>query len=73
MGMPAMPELLSHIWFWFCDLSAGRSVGMAANPISWADMQAYFSLTGERPSKFELDAIRLIDNLALTQSEKKGK
>ena len=72
-GIPDLPATLAHVWEWFCDLSAGRSVGMAANPISWADMQAYFALTGEVPSKFELDAIRKIDYMAINPPEKKGK
>ena len=67
---PPMPEELAHVWMWFCELSASRTIGMSgANPISWLEMQAYFNLTNECPTRFELNAIRLIDISALSDKK----
>lgn len=60
-GVPELPEAASHVLQWFYDLSATRSVGMALNPISYTEIQAWCSLTGSRPAPWEVAAIRQID------------
>lgn len=44
---------------------------MAANPITWPDMAAYFGLKEIRPHAWELDLIRLLDGVALKASHDK--
>lgn len=62
-GRPvAMPAGGDLIWKWFVDLSAGRSYHAAGpNPISWADLAAYCSLTGTAMAQHHIDAIRALD------------
>jgi hypothetical protein len=38
---------------------------MAINPISWADMQGYFSLHRLAPERWEVRALRLVDEAYL--------
>lgn len=44
---------------------------MAANPITWPDMAAFFGLKEIRPHAWELDLIRLLDSVALKASHEK--
>ena len=68
-----MPILVSHIFDYYRNLSATRkSNGFAIMPIDYEQMNAYFCLTNEAPEKWEIDAIRYIDSIALRiYSEKK--
>lgn len=59
------PEALHQLWLWFLELNASRSSGMGACPISYSDMQAYFSLMQCRPEPWEISAIRRLDGVAL--------
>lgn len=58
---PPLPAALSHVWGWFIELSRARTVGMAANPITWADMDAWSRLTQARPTPFEVSLIQDLD------------
>lgn len=69
-GIPEMPVLLAHVWEWFCDLSAQRGTGVnGADPISWTEMQAYFSMRGEVPSQIDLKAIQQLDSIMLSDDK----
>lgn len=60
-GVPELPEPASHLMAWFYDLSATRSVGMALNPISYTEIEAWARLTGNKPAPWEVSAIRQLD------------
>jgi hypothetical protein len=63
------PETALHVWNWFQQLSAGRGGGgMGPSAITYPDMQAFFGLYGIRPDVWELDAIRLLDGVALNSA-----
>lgn len=65
-GAPDYPLQVRYLWNWFVELSKGRSAGpMAANAINWSDMSAYFSLIGVRPMRWELNALRALDDAYL--------
>lgn len=66
------PEALAHLWQWFLQLNSARQPGMGASPITYPDMQAFFSLYGIAPQGFELDAIRLLDSVALESMTEKA-
>jgi hypothetical protein len=65
INMPKVPGETAHIWEWFCDLSGARTSGMVINPISWADMQGYFFLHRLAPERWEVRALRLVDEAYL--------
>jgi hypothetical protein len=59
---PQMSTAVQHVWGWFCDLSRGRTAGMTINAIGWADMRAFFDLIGVKPLRWEISALRRIDD-----------
>lgn len=65
------PEALAHLWQWFLQLNSARQSGMSASPITYPDMRAFFSLYGIAPQGWELDAIRLLDGIALESMSEK--
>jgi hypothetical protein len=60
-GLPELPEAAAHVMQWYHDLSSTRSMGMALNPISYTEIQAWCNLTGNWPASWEVSAIRQID------------
>jgi len=68
--LPDVPLEGAHVWRWFCDLGSARSSGMAINPISWNDMNAYFTLQRITPAQWELAAIRALDDAYLKSRDK---
>lgn len=59
------PQAVSHLWQWFMQLSNARQPGMGVSPITYPDLHAFFSLYGITPDGWELDAIRVLDGIAL--------
>lgn len=64
------PDFVLHVWGWFCDLSRARSGGMGPNPIGYAEIEAWARLTGRRPTSFETECLRMLDDLFLSAREK---
>jgi hypothetical protein len=62
------PEAMAHVWGWFCDLASGRTCGMGPNPITWEGMAAWCTLTGNRPSPWEVRALRALDSAYLAST-----
>jgi hypothetical protein len=62
VGLPELPECAAHVWIWFFQLSNRRTMGMAMNPITWPDIDAWSRLTGIKPRQWELDALTGIDD-----------
>ncbi|WP_448786485.1 phage tail assembly chaperone [Brucella intermedia] len=73
--MPDFPDDLRHVWGWFLDLNARRSVGMSANPISYGEIDAYSRVHGISMLTWEVELICSLDNaiLAVTRSGQKTK
>lgn len=63
---PPFPESGGYLWEWFWDLSAGRrgSPG-SADPLTWAEMDAWARLRRLRPAPFEIDILRALDRAFL--------
>lgn len=60
--LPEMPVGTRHIWGWFSDLNRHRqSSGMATNPLSWSDIDAYMRRFRHRPKPWELRALSRLD------------
>ena len=68
-----MPLDTAHIWGWFQDLNAARSSGMAANPLSFTEIDAYCRLNRLVMSPWEIGLLRQVDAEALHQSSGKAK
>ncbi len=64
-SLPELPAAAAHVWGWYCDLTAARSAGFQVNPILWADIGAYFRLMDMSPERWEIYAIRDLDNAFL--------
>jgi len=65
------PEMASHVWEWFWDLSAARGAnGFGLNPISFADLAAWAAMTGAEPTEWEVAAIREMDRAFLSEHSK---
>lgn len=60
-GVPDLPEAAAHVLHWYYDLAGTRTIGMALNPISYTEIQAWCNMTGNRPAPWEVLAIRQID------------
>nr|WP_244422833.1 hypothetical protein [Bradyrhizobium sp. ORS 278] len=63
LSVPPLPAELERAWHGFCRLSARRRVGLAIEPIGWADLDAFMRLTGIRLSPFEIELIEMLDDL----------
>lgn len=55
---PNVPDIFSHVWQWFLDLNNSRS---GDGCISFSDMQAYFALIDEKPSRLDLEILQNLD------------
>lgn len=68
-----MPLETAHVWAWFQELHAARSSGMAANPISFTEIDAYCRLNQVVMTPWELGLIRQIDAIALAPAGGKAR
>lgn len=71
LACPPFPDALSHVWSAFCRLSGRRTVGMAANPITWSDIDAFVRLSGVRLAPWEIRLIEELDDLYRAEHSKK--
>lgn len=62
---PPLPCAAEHVWSWFCDLSCGRTAGMALNPITWEALSAWAAFRGVTLQQWEIDALRALDSAFL--------
>jgi hypothetical protein len=57
---------LAHLSDWFWELDSQRQrTGLDENPISWADLAGWSQMTGHRPRRWELAALRRMDMIRL--------
>lgn len=59
---PGLEPALVRLWAVWRDLNATRSSGMAANPISYGEIEAFCRLTGEHLDPWEARAVRAVDD-----------
>jgi hypothetical protein len=65
---PPLPADAEHVWRWFLSLHTGRSSnGFGPNPISWADISAWISITQTTVRASEVAAIMMVDTLWMEQ------
>ncbi|WP_425376508.1 phage tail assembly chaperone [Shinella granuli] len=62
----ALPREAEHIWEWFIELDRARQVGMVANPIPFAEIQAFAALNGVVMLPWEVRALRSLDYALLS-------
>ena len=68
---PPLPPELAHVWRWFGELHATRQHGeFGAQPICYAEIEAWARLTGTGIQPFEVAALLAVDNSFLTANEK---
>ncbi len=73
-NLPVLPRETAHVWNWFCDMCRGRTSGFNIDPIVWSDMWAYFNLYRTKPQRWEVEAIRALDDALLeSRIEPSGK
>ena len=60
-----MPELAGYLMEWVYQLHQSRSMGMAMNPISYMEIEAWSRLTRNRPQPWEVTALKAIDTAYL--------
>lgn len=72
LDAPPLPEALAHVWGWFAELSNARGAGaFTLNPISFPDMESWGRLSGNRPTAFEVQLLRRLDEVFLVEVSKK--
>jgi hypothetical protein len=61
-----LSPILSDLWYWFNGLHRARGQGLnGPDKITESEMGWYFHNRGIRPSSWHLDAIRVLDAIAL--------
>lgn len=65
------PDFLCDEWVWFLSLNGSRGSGMLANPITEQEIGWFFSNRGIKPHAWQVDLIRRLDTVAMSQD--KGK
>lgn len=62
------PQSLMYIWEWFMDLHRSRgSNGFGVNPLSWTEIKSWSDLMRKDLEVWEVQVIKNIDGLFLTQ------
>jgi hypothetical protein len=65
------PVFLWDLWQWFLRLNASRDQGMGGpSRISEQSIGWFFHNRGMKPEQWQLDAIQLLDSVALEQPRK---
>ena len=74
-GYPPFCVCLAYLWELFLSLHRARHVGMQQSAINYSDILAYSALHQIHLTSFELEAIEILDNIALSEPAqlKKGK
>lgn len=70
--MPDLPVEVEHLWEIFLDLNGTRSRGFSANPISFAEIEAYCRLVYGPLSPWEIGTLLAVDQAVLGSAGAKG-
>jgi len=72
-----LPDSMRECWQWFLSLNNTRASGFGASPITYQEIWCYFNLQGIEPEQWEIDIIKMFDNIAMSfarkQQEKEDK
>jgi hypothetical protein len=68
-SLPECPDELMHVWRWFVEL---RNAAPHAVPVSFAEIAAYFGLTGYIATPYEVGLIRGLDQEWLAEAARKA-
>lgn len=69
-----LPDMFRYVWKDFLALNSARSSnGFGVNPLSYAEIKAYFDLQQQVPEPWEADVIRYFDQQVLTVYADKAK
>jgi hypothetical protein len=72
MNPVELPPELEHVWNWFIELSNSRPAGFSGlEPISFPLIESWMRTTGVAPTRFEVNTIRLIDDVYRKLRQKK--
>jgi hypothetical protein len=64
LELPPFPEVLRNVWSKFLDVHRGRTYGtMGVNPLSYQDLLAWMTVSGEALSGWEIDVVLRLDRL----------
>lgn len=67
---PALPEMGAQVWSWFSELCAARTHHEGgANPIGYAEIEAWARLTHRVPQPWEIEWLRALDRIWLTPTD----
>jgi hypothetical protein len=67
-----LPYALTYLWKWFCELSGGRGYSeVGPMPLTYSEIQAWSQLTKSDPSAWEVETLKMIDNVYLNEAMKK--
>jgi hypothetical protein len=66
------PDCLCYLWEWFCQLSSSRQYSeFGPMSLTYSEIQAWAELTKSEPAAWEVDVIKQIDRVFLTEAFKK--
>lgn len=58
---PRVPLFAAYLWEWYQELNGSRQVGMAANPLTYTEIQAWAAMTGRKPDPWEVEQLKTLD------------
>jgi hypothetical protein len=66
------PYEILYLWQWFCELSNSRQYSeIGAMPLSYSEIKAWAELTHSEPTAWEVDCLKQIDRIYMTEVNKK--
>ena len=67
-----LPYCVTYLWQWFCELSGGRGYSeVGPLPLSYSEILAWSQLMKTSPTAWEVQAIKAIDRVFITEAGKK--
>lgn len=67
-----LPYCVVYLWQWFCELSGGRGYSdFGPLPLNYSEILAWSQLTKTDPIAWEVQAIKAIDRVFITEAGKK--
>lgn len=61
----SLPSKFNHIWTWFLELNQTRPSGFGISNITYSEMKAFFELLEIKPEPWEVNFIKMFDNIAI--------
>lgn len=65
-----LPSVFNDVWHWFLMLNSSRTSSMSVNPIAFSEMQAFFDLMQINPLPWEIEILKIFDNVAMKHYSK---